>query len=177
MSRLVKGLISAAVLLHVGMVALAQERAFTPCLLSIVTPLQVPSRDYDVGGLRINLIYGECRNLDGLDIGVAGRAIGHGNGLQLAGVVNLVEGDGMGMQVAPVSLVHGSYAGLQIGAANYAVRAKALQIGLFNGAGHLEGCQIGLINITRTMFGVQIGLANVIQDNDVPFLPILNCYF
>jgi hypothetical protein len=61
--------------------------------------------------------------------------------------------------------------------ANYIEKAKAFQIGFYNGAQHIEGCQIGVINTTRTMIGVQIGVVNVIQDNDVPFMPIINCYF
>jgi hypothetical protein len=65
---------------------------------------------------------------------------------------------------------------------NYAVansqsKAQALQIGFFNGSDYIKGMQIGVINTTRTMIGLQIGLVNVIQDNDVPFLPIINCYF
>ena len=38
---------------------------YTPFMFSIVTPLQVPSSNFDVGGLRINAIYGECQNFDG----------------------------------------------------------------------------------------------------------------
>jgi hypothetical protein len=30
---------------------------YTPFMFSIVTPLQVPTSDFDVGGLRINAIY------------------------------------------------------------------------------------------------------------------------
>jgi hypothetical protein len=153
------------------------DRAYTPFMLSFVTPLQVPPRDFDVGGLRINLIYGECHDFDGLDISTVGRATGHANGLQAALLGNVVDGDGFGMQVACVNYVKGEYAGLQVGVANYIEKAKALQIGVYNGAEHVEGMQIGLINTTRTMIGIQIGVVNVIQDNDVPFLPIINCYF
>lgn len=165
--------------LGLTMSAQAQEqaRAYTPFMLSFVTPLQVPFRDFNVGGLRINAIYGECHDFDGLDISTVGRAMGHGNGFQAALLANIVEGDGFGLQVAPVDYVKGEYVGLQIGVANYANKAQALQIGFYNGADHIEGCQIGVINTTRTMMGIQIGLVNVIQDNDVPFLPIINCYF
>jgi len=55
---------------------------------------------------------------------------------------------------------------------------QGLQIGaLYNGADYMQGLQIGLINTARTMIGVQIGLVNVVQDNDVPFMPIVNCAF
>jgi hypothetical protein len=153
------------------------DRSYTPFMLSFVTPLQVPPRDFDVGGLRINLVYGECKDFDGFDISTVGRATGHGNGLQTALLANIVDGDGMGLQIAPVDYVKGEYAGLQIGVANYAEKAQAFQIGFYNGAGHIEGFQLGVINTTRTMIGIQIGVVNVIQDNDVPFMPIINCYF
>lgn len=155
-----------------------EEHPYTPFMLSFVTPLQVPFRDFNVGGLRINAIYGECHDFDGLDLSLVGRATGHANGFQAALLANVVEGDGFGFQAGAVNYVKGEYAGLQIGlCANYAEKAKALQIGFYNGAEHIEGMQIGVINTTRTMIGIQIGLVNVIQDNDVPFLPIINCYF
>lgn len=157
----------------------ADDRAYTPFMLSLVTPLQVPPRDFDVGGLRINAIYGECHDFDGFDISaLVGRATGHANGLQAALLANVVEGDGFGFQAGAVNYVKGEYVGLQTGlCANYAEKAKTLQIGFYNGAEHIEGMQIGVINTTRTMIGIQIGVVNVIQDNDVPFLPIINCYF
>ena len=42
----------------------------TPVMVSLVTPVQAPSRSYDVTGLRLSLIYGECQDFTGLDIGV-----------------------------------------------------------------------------------------------------------
>ncbi len=153
------------------------DRSWTPFMLSLVTPVQVPPRDFDVVGLRVSLLYGECHDFDGLDLGVVGRATGHANGLQGALIANVVDGDGIGLQVAPVNAVKGEYVGLEIGVANYAEKAQAFQIGVFNGAHHIEGFQLGLINVTQTMIGAQLGLINVIRDNDVPFMPIFNCYF
>jgi len=151
---------------------------YTPFMLSFVSPLQVPPRDFDVGGFRLSLIYGECVNFDGLDIGIVGRAIGHGNGLFINGLATIVDGDSIGWQISGVAnYVKGNFDGLQIGTVNYCTAGQALQIGFYNGADHFEGLQLGVINMTRTMIGMQIGLINVIQNNDVPFLPIFNCYF
>ena len=36
---------------------------------------------------------------------------------------------------------------------------------------------IKVINVAREMIGLQLGVVNVIQNKDVAFLPILNCYF
>jgi len=154
-----------------------QGAGYTPFMLSIVTPLQVPPRDFDVGGLRLNLIYGECTNFDGLDIGLVGRAVGHGNGIFVNGLATIVDGDSLGLQFGLVNFVKGNFGGLQVGAVNYCTAGQAFQFGVYNGADHIEGFQCGVINMTRTMIGLQIGLINVIQNNDVPFLPIINCYF
>ena len=181
MKKSVKHLMFSVVLLSVCMAwpvaAQDQGRAYTPLMLSFVTPMQVPFRDFDVGGLRVSVIYGECHDFDGLDLGFVGHATGHANGLQSC-AVNIVDGDGLGLQANwLVGYVKGEYKGFQVGTVNYAEKAQAIQIGFYNGAQHIEGCQIGVINTTRTMIGVQIGLINVIQDNDVPFLPIINMYF
>lgn len=150
---------------------------YTPFMLSFADPVQVPTHDFDVGGLRIPIIYGQSHDFDGLDVGLVGRATGHGNGLQTC-AVNIVDGDGMGLQANWLAgYVSGEYLGFQAGTVNYAEKAQALQIGFYNGAGFIKGCQIGAINIAREMIGVQIGVVNVIQNKDVPFIPILNCYF
>ena len=174
--------LSAGLVTHVSAQSVAADHPYTPFMFSFVTPLQVPTSDFDVGGLRINAIYGECQDFDGFDISTVGRAKGHGNGVQAALLANIVDGDGIGIQVAPVNFVSGSYRGLQIGAVNYGAanaqsKANALQIGVFNGSDFIKGCQIGVINIAREMIGIQIGVVNVIQNKDVPFLPIINCYF
>lgn len=158
-------------------VAPESQREYTPFMLSFVSPLQVPPRDFDVGGLRLSLVYGECRDFDGLDLGTVGHAKGHGNGLQIEVLANIVDGDGMGLQFSAVNYVKGQYSGLQAGVANYCEKGKAFQLGFYNGANYIEGLQIGAINTTQRMIGMQIGLVNVIQDNDAPFMPIINCYF
>jgi len=150
---------------------------YTPFMLSFVSPLQVPPRDFDVGGLRLSIIYGECVNFDGIDIGLVGRAVGHGNGLFLNGLATIIDGDSIGLQFGLVNYVSGNFGGLQAGLINYSTAGQAFQFGFYNGADHIEGFQCGVINMTRTMIGLQIGLINVIQNNDVPFMPIINCYF
>lgn len=133
----------------------------TPLMFSIMNPAQVPSENYDVNGLRIDLLYGKCRNLTGLDVGLVNYATGRETGLEV-GLVNSAEK---------------SFTGLQIGVANVSDRVRALQIGVFNGADDMSGMQIGLINHTRIMRGCQIGLVNVIENNDLAFFPIINCFF
>lgn len=153
------------------------KHPYSPFMLSLADPMQVPPHDFDIGGLRISILFGQCRNFDGLDLGLAGRATGHANGLQSC-AVNVVDGDGMGLQANWLAgYVSGEYAGFQVGTVNYAEKAQALQIGFYNGAGFIRGCQIGAINIAQEMIGLQIGVVNVIQNKDVPFIPIVNGYF
>ena len=174
-----------AAVLSAGAAFAAPEQAagqaqvpYTPFMLSLTSPLEVPFGDFDVGGLRVSILYGECQDFDGLDLGFVGRAKGHANGLQSC-AVNVVDGDGMGLQGNwIVGFVKGRYDGFQVGGVNYAKTMQGLQIGLlFNGADYMQGLQIGLINVSRTMIGVQIGLVNVVQENDAPFLPIINASF
>jgi hypothetical protein len=156
---------------------------YTPFMLSLVTPAQVPSAAWDVGGLRINLLYGESQNFAGLDIsGVAGRTYGRADGIQLALGANIVNGDSTALAIAPVNYVDGSFSGLQIGAVNVAsmranAESAAWQIGVYNHANYLRGFQLGVINHAVDLIGIQIGVINIIEKKDISFLPIINGYF
>jgi len=145
---------------------MAQENnsaGYTPFMLSIVDPLQLPPSDFDVGGLKISLLYGKCADFLGLDIGIVSHATGDAEGLHVVGLANIIEGDSIGLHVSGANYVQGEFSGLQIG--------------ILNNCSHVDGLQIGVINITDTAYGLQIGLINVIKDNDMPFFPIINGYF
>ena len=58
----------------------------TPVMVSLVTPVQAPSRNYDVTGLRLSLIYGECQDFTGLDIGVIDNTRKDFTGLAIGGI-------------------------------------------------------------------------------------------
>jgi hypothetical protein len=175
--------ICVAMLAFAGMRALAMEATtpepagVSPFMFSLIAPAQVPAPDWDVYGLRINVIYGACRDLFGLDVGLVNHVTGTMKALQVGAIANISDGPAMGFQAGLVNTVGSQFNGLQIGAVNYAERASVLQIGAFNGADHVDGLQIGVINVTRSLIGVQIGVVNVIQDNDIPFIPVINFYF
>ncbi|MFA7256904.1 MAG: hypothetical protein WC047_04960 [Kiritimatiellales bacterium] len=139
----------------------AEDTPMTPVMISLMTPVQAPSPEWDVKGLRIDLLYGRCQNLYGMDLGLVNHTVGKEIGLA-AGLVNLTQD---------------KFVGLQVGAVNIAERASALQLGVYNEADDMSGVQIGLINHTRLMRGVQVGLINVIENNDLSFLPIVNFFF
>lgn len=67
--------------------------------------------------------------------------------------------------------------GLEIGLGNYHPNFDGWQIGLVNVTENFRGWQLGVVNYTYKMYGIQIGVVNVIEDNDIPFMPIINGYF
>jgi len=158
----------------------------TPLQLSVWNPVQLAPDDWDVWGLRLNMLYGMNRDLYGLDVGVfnlvrrdfAGIQAGIANltgtesgraftGIQM-GVANFVTLSGTRSSVArglQLGFVNGGdkMSGLQAGFLNLALsELKGLQIGSLNDAESLVGIQIGfLINSSReTMAGVQVGFVN-----------------
>ena len=139
----------------------AEDTPMTPVMISLWTPAQAPAENYDVKGLRIDLFYGRCQKLYGLDLGLVNHTVKEEVGLAF-GLVNYDES---------------KFTGLHIGGVNIGARVSALQVGFYNEADDMSGVQIGLINHTRMMRGVQIGLINVIENNDIPFLPIVNFFF
>ena len=154
--------IAVSVLLAAGVQdVFAEDAPMTPVMLSLVSPAQVPAPDYDVNGLRIDLLYGRCQNLYGLDLGLVNHTAKEEIGL-MAGLVNYTEG---------------KVVGVQLGGVNIGDRVKAVQLGLYNEADDMSGLQLGLINHTRLMRGVQIGLVNIIENNDIAFFPIVNFFF
>ncbi len=86
-------------------------------------------------------------------------------GLNVAGLANAVREDMWGWQIA-------------IGA-TFARRVHGFQTAaLLNMTDELRGAQLGLVNYAATCSaGFQVGLVNLIMDNEVPFIPIFNCYF
>lgn len=102
----------------------------TPFLLALVNPMQVPGPDSDVIGLRLDILYGSCRDLSGLDIGL----------------FNEIRGCGDAMQIGAVNMA-GEFRGIQIGAINRARLLKGLQIGAVNYCDGALGVQIGVVNV------------------------------
>ena len=102
-------------------------------MLSVFSPGELPTPSSSIYGGRLSLIYGECHELYGLDLGVAGYMRERLCGAQLNAVWNGVGTDVAGCQLGLVNTAEGDAAGLQLG--------------LVNVADHLYGCQLGLVNI------------------------------
>lgn len=175
--------------------------ATTPISVSIVDPVQFPPSNWDVTGLRANLIYGNHRNVYGIDVGVVNRskrfagvsaaALANINddhmfagGFQFAGIANVNRKKAMivGAQVAAVANYnHGesSVIGVQLALANLTSHTtiNGIQLGLYNSARTVRGLQIGVINRTQNLTGIQIGLMNVYEKGTFKYSPILNAGF
>lgn len=116
-------------------------------------------------GLSIDLL-GMNREFLGLSIdGVMSMTDESFYGLDIAGLASAVREDMWGWQIA-------------LGG-TFARRTHGLQTSLiFNMTEDLRGAQIGLVNYASVCSaGFQVGLVNLIMDNQVPFIPIFNCYF
>ena len=59
-------------------------------MLSVFSPGQIPIATTSLDGVRLNIIYGECQNINGLDVGLVGRVRENANGLQI-GLVNWID--------------------------------------------------------------------------------------
>ena len=144
-----------------------------PLQVALWQPAQAVPENWNVYGLRFNLIYGKNKEVWGLDMGFANTSTKGVRGIQ-AGLIN-----------GP-----GTLGGIGIGAVNSTETVNGLQAGLFNvseqdtnGAQvsaiynqsrRVRGLQIGLINSTEKLKGLQIGLINTVKDGTIPFFPIIN---
>lgn len=153
----------------------SQGDGYTPFMFGIWTPVQVPWSQFDVGGLRLGL-YSTCHDLFGIDVGVAGVVENRSMGLRV-NVANVSLGDGLGLDIAVANLVAEDYKGFQVGGFNASETGDLVQIGLINRTVDVRGLQIGVVNYADHLKGIQVGLMNVISGSDLPFLPIVNCYW
>ena len=142
-------------------------------MLSGITPGQLPAPSSAIHGGRLSLIYGECRELYGLDIGVSGYVRERMYGAQFGVVLNYVD-IAMGFQSCFANYVEHEFYGFQVGAWNHAEDGAGMQLGIVNTADSFAGFQLGLFNWANDLDGLQLGLVNVIADQAVPVLPFIN---
>ncbi|RHX94088.1 hypothetical protein DLM76_14090 [Leptospira yasudae] len=97
---------------------------------------------------RLNLLYGELKNLAGVNVGVVNIVEDRMIGGQL-GIVNFSEKKTYGAQIAVVNLSENKGAGIQAGIVNYS-------------KGESSGIQAGIVNIgsQRSGFDITIGAGN-----------------
>lgn len=127
----------------------------TPVMVSLVTPVQAPNASFDVCGLRLSFIYGDCGEFTGLDIGIANRARGDFYGLGVGGV-NIAGGNVYGAQFGLVNWIDDDNRNAAVDK-----RSCGLQWGLLNQADAFCGVQDGFVNVaTESFSGLQTSLVN-----------------
>lgn len=162
----------------------AHAQAFFQASLWAPEAQLVPATE-DVSGIRLQ-IYGENRNVSGVDIGFAhsttGDFVGFGGlftlynhvggtttGVQM-GLINHTEGEVVGWQAGWFNFSSAKVKGLQTGLVNWNDIARAdfsgAQLGFVNMAKHVHGLQLGFVNFADSLRGVQIGLWNQVDSRD-----------
>lgn len=140
----------------------------TPIEVSLFPPLQFPSSDFEVTGLRLSVV-GKNKALSGIDIGLLGNITDQSfKGIAIAGLFNYnkVSADIIGLQLAGVANINGIDSNLY-----------GVQVGLFNKVNKVYGLQLGLINVAKELHGVQIGLINFNDAGPFKASPIINVAF
>lgn len=186
MKRLMMATIAVLAVCGVAMQANAYDNDYgrtsagtTPLMISICNPVQLPSDDYDVAGLRLSLIYGLCNDFAGIDVGLLNGTDGKFSGIALGGM-NITRGRLYGLQVGLLNAslsdqttpgscsigvqkgfvnLSGSFHGWQDGLLNASVGSfEGVQTSFLNGADKMYGAQFGIVNRANELHGVQLGI-------------------
>ena len=160
--------------------------------LSLVEGISCPAGDFEIKGLRLNLLTGRHVNVYGLDVGLLANmadaeALGvsvagvwnsfgrFGGGWALAGAFNRVRTSGTGIQTAlGYNSVDAHMTGVQVALVNAATRLNGVQLGGVNVVVRGSGLQAGLFNRADAFEGLQLGLLNFNGVSAAPCLPVLN---
>lgn len=181
----------------------SSEAALSPLGVAIVPPVQFPGKDFTVTGLRMSVLWGNQKNVYGLDVGAIGNMTeGQMTGIGVSGLFNLNKGQTTGVllqaagignfnqgkariygvQIAGIvnaNKAESVVAGLQVALLNLGpyTNIRGVQVGLYNKAHDVAGFQIGIINDADSLHGIQIGLINFHRRGLFSVAPILNIGF
>jgi hypothetical protein len=148
--------------------AMAANSDNTPIEVALFPPLQLPSSEFSVKGLRLSVV-GVNREMTGIDLALLGNVTNVGfAGLAISGLFNYNNGGStvVGLQLA---------LGANINSGHNEV--YGLQVAGYNRAGSVYGFQIGLINVADDLHGIQIGLFNMNKNGPFHASPIINAAF
>lgn len=172
--------------------------------LSLWNSVQTSRPTDSIHGMRLNLPYGESRDVHGVDLGIANQTNGnlYGAGFGLGGYVggevrgvqshlflSIAKSDVMGYQSGIYTSAK-SLAGVQSGLVNrvkeeaHGARfalvnisdtyTEGFELGLVNHSQKVRGLQLGIVNVADELHGVQIGVANLAKNGFLPFFPVVN---
>jgi hypothetical protein len=196
-------LISSFILIALSITSFSAHAFVSPLSVGIFPPVQFPPSDFGVTGVRASLLWGNHRDMYGLDFGLLGNVTQQDFvGVGLSGVFNLTRGTtrAIGLQAAGITnmnfnktYIYGvqvaallNYneaesvvSGLQLSLVNISkfTNIYGVQFGLYNQAQDVYGLQIGVVNIAKNLHGLQIGLINFNSQGIFAVSPILNVGF
>jgi hypothetical protein len=179
--------------------------AMSPIGVSVIPPLQFPTEEVSITGVRLGVLWSNHRNVYGADLGVIGgsTSLHFGGVAQASGLLNYNKGSAsvVGLQFSGGANINGTAArvfGIQAASFNNN-RGESLLVGvglgvlanasphmtvvgvqaagLYNSARTVNGLQIGLINVADVLRGLQIGLVNIHKQGLFKVCPILNFGF
>jgi len=165
------------------------QAAMSPIGIAIVPPVQFPGHDFSVTGLRASVLWGNQRNVYGLDVGVVGNMTdGQNTGISASGLFNynkgattavFLQGAGFGNFNVGKAQVYGvQVAGVmnqnRAESSIWGVQAALLNLGPYT---NVRGVQVGLYNRAHDVAGFQIGLVNFYHQGMFSVAPILNVGF
>jgi hypothetical protein len=179
------------------------QAAMSPLGLAIIPPVQLPPERFSVTGIRLSALWGEHRDVTGIDLGVLGniteqssggiavsglfnwnKGVTNAVGLQAAGLanINVNKATIVGLQIAAglnSNQAESTLVGFQVALANSSpfTRVYGLQAGAYNSARDVYGFQIGLVNVAQALHGIQVGLLNFNHTGLFSVAPLLNVGF
>jgi hypothetical protein len=159
-----EGIVKKLVLMIIFGLAINVYAQDKPIQIALFSPLQIFAEEYDITGVRLNLLYGKNSSVTGLDVGLANRTSEKMSyGVQF-GVLGIAERGFTGWQYNTVNVCHKEFSGFQLGLVNFVEDGN--------------GFMLGVVNYARRLKGLQIGLFNLIEAGGVaPVLPIVNWAF
>ena len=164
--------------------------------ISLIYPLQYPSQEKNVKGLRVSIFGAYNENVEGLDLtplGISGtkkskgvQIIGGGlnftnemDGMQVVGLGMNYSSKSSDYQVAWVGINYAENTTTQIGLSLNVASKSSTQIGIVNYS-ETTNFQVGFLNVTEYLDGIQIGFLNIVLKPTAPYgyvLPFFNMTF
>jgi hypothetical protein len=153
-----------------------------------VPGFQAPAGE-DVDGMRLVLLHGKNRTVNGLDLGFASFQESHDHSgfsfvlgvSQVTGsssgcacsIVNIHSGSDTGLNAAIVNIVKSVAGGVNAAMLNLTDGSSGVDIGALS-ISRESNTQIGIVNQTGKINNVQIGLLNIAENGFYPVFPFFN---
>ena len=160
-----KNLLAVFALFFGLVISLWSQDDHKPFQLALFNPVQIVHQDLSVHGFRLDILYGENKDMVGFDIGIVNKTNGIQRGAQL-GIVSITEGEFNGFRANIVNIGNGPMNGYASGTVNVIAGGNGWINGYVNVIGdNYTGLLSGMVNLqqAKQFKGAMIGLVNVIE--------------